>query len=110
MGTNYYLSRRREVDEHWHVAKATAGWRTSWQTSDDAYDPPDEPEDGPVYHSVAEIRALLKSGGWRLVDEYGQEHDPSELDNLEERVGKSHDPWADFRDHEGNEFTFADFR
>ena len=110
MGTNYYLRRRVEEYQRFHVCKASYGWRTLWQTSDDAWEPPTAPSDAPIYHSVQEIRDLLATGDWELVDEYGDERNPDEIDELCARRGHSHSEFlACYADNEGQEFDRGQF-
>lgn len=82
MGTNFYLRRvePREVHDEYHIAKRSAGWRIHFQDSE-AYKHDEVP--APSYHSVADIRSLLKSGEYQLADEYGTTWEPGS-ESLEE--------------------------
>lgn len=82
MGTNFYLRRvkPREVHDEYHICKTSAGWVVHFQDSshpqseyfsDDEWAPPS-------FHSVADIRNLLKSGEWQISNEYGDVCEPVE--------------------------------
>lgn len=113
MGVNYYLKRKkpRLVYDEYHIAKCSWGWEPHFQ-SRAAWDE----EDGPSYHSVADIKNLFDTGEYDIVDEYGREL--SGWDEFEERVlrwgkGRSDlmrdsDSWG-FRDPQGYSFTREDF-
>lgn len=82
MGTNHYLRRvrPREVHDEYHICKTSAGWVVHFQDSTESQD--DYFDDGewapPSFHSVADIRNLLKTGEWQLSDEYGEVCEPGE--------------------------------
>lgn len=81
MGTNFYIRRvrPREVHDLMHIAKRSAGWVIHFQDSTEGYaEPRDEAWEPPAFHSVADIRELLKTGEWQMADEYGAVWEPGE--------------------------------
>lgn len=114
MGVNYYLraSKPRLVFDEYHIAKVSAGWRPHFQDSEDALNAPrseDEPQ-APSYHSVADIRNLIRSGDYTIVDEEGEEApDPeAELDAIAAWCPDGRDPslgGGDYLDPEGYRFS-----
>lgn len=80
MGTNFYIRRTepRLVYDEYHVAKTSAGWLPSFEAHS-SY----EGDDRPSVHSVADIKALVDSGAYTIVDEYGDGYD---WDGFAERV------------------------
>ena len=83
MGTNFYLRRvkPREVHDEYHIAKRSGGWKIHFQDSTDAeqswWEGSGAPQP-PSWHSVADLRNLLKSGDYQLSDEYGRVWEPGE--------------------------------
>lgn len=49
-----------------HLCKCSWGWRTTWQASD-------------LVRSVADARALVRTGEWRVVSEDGEQEETAEL-------------------------------
>lgn len=81
MGTNFYLKRvkPREIHDLMHIAKRSGGWVIHFQDSTEGYaDQRDDAPEHPSFHSVADIRNLLKTGEWQLADEYGETWGPGE--------------------------------
>lgn len=77
MGTNFYLRRvnPRMVYDEYHIAKRSYGWRIHFQDSTRyQYDDTNPPS----YHSVDDIRRLLESEEYQLLDEYGTVWEPGE--------------------------------
>lgn len=116
MGTNYYLQRKkpRLVYDEYHIAKRSGGWVPHFQTSDPyhAYD-----ADAPSYHSVEDIRKLLRSGEYVLVDEYEEawegEEALAELEGLcaweGDRAPELGGPYGCYQDPEGYYFENVEF-
>lgn len=90
MGTNFYLRRvrPREVHDLMHIAKRSAGWVIHFQDSTEGYaDPRDDAPEHPAFHSVADIRNLLKTGEWQLCsEEYAEDGGPERWDPGEESL------------------------
>jgi len=104
MGTNYYAVKKEPtIRESVHLCKRSFGWKTSWQATDENEvgrwcdrDPSIDDEGRHVdelhslphsIHSVDDIRSLMRTGEWLLVDEYGAVYDDweSKIDDLESR-------------------------
>lgn len=110
MGTNFYIRRTkpREVYDEYHIAKTCCGWLPAFE----AYMPHDECDDRPAVNSVDDIKALVDSGDFILVDEYDQEYDWEGFtkrvlefgDDLNRRTHK-----ATFRDQQDYEFLDYEF-
>jgi hypothetical protein len=128
MGTNFYLRRTkpRMVYDEFHLGKRSGGWEMHFQDSDGLSHYRDtvlpDAEEFPEYHSVEDIRELLESEEYQIVDEYGTSWNPGEesLDVLQKLVdwseGKQY-PGSryisnchDHRDEDGNWFTSVPFR
>lgn len=82
MGTNFYIRCTEPKKDHlrMHIAKRSFGWKIHFQDSDEGWTNADDgpqPEH-PEFHSVAEIRKLLKSKKWQLEDEYGDTWAPGQ--------------------------------
>lgn len=138
MGTNHYLRRvrPREVHDEYHICKTSGGWVVHFQDSTEAQG--EVYDDGelvpPSFHSVADIRNLLKTGEWQISNEYGDvcapgEESLRELDRLcawrggprfEDKPPNPNYPDGDppyehvmlrgaFRDPEGYLFTTGEF-
>ena len=92
MGTNFYLMRvrPREVHDLMHIARRSAGWVIHFQDSTDGYaDPRDDMPEPPTFHSVADIRNLLKTGEWQLCsEEYAEDGGPERWEPGEESLRK----------------------
>ena len=90
MGTNFYLRRvnPRPVHDLMHIAKRSAGWVIHFQDSTEGYaDPRDDMPEPPAFHSVADIRNLLKSGEWQLCsEEYAEDGGPERWEPGEESL------------------------
>lgn len=117
MGTNYYLRRREPcIRPVIHIAKASWGWRTSWQstTAGEWSKWCDEDMMELDYslpwsiHSVADIRAYLETGDWEIVDEYGDVHGDDVISSLESWMPDGGE-YCDYHDGAGNGFTNAGF-
>lgn len=139
MGTNHYLRRvrPRELHDEYHICKTSGGWVVHFQDST-AHQDEHHGDDGwapPSFHSVADIRDLLKTGEWQISNEYSEVCEPGE-ESLREferlcawRGGKAFEgkppnpryPEGDppyesvrlngsYRDPEGYLFTTEDFR
>lgn len=82
MGTNHYLRRvkPREVHDEYHICKTSAGWVVHFQDSSGPQDEyyGDNEWAPPSFHSVADIRNLLKTGEYQISDEYGRVCAPGE--------------------------------
>jgi hypothetical protein len=134
METNFYIRRKKPtIRETVHIGKQSDGWYMHWQATENVVDEwprwcdrdPGEHYDvsaGPSpIRSVADIRDLLATGEWELVDEYDNIYPASKLEELEEwDGGKSayndmhpnepilwnpHPPMSDFKDPNGNFFS-----
>lgn len=104
MGTNYYIKRvkPRLVYDEYHIAKISAGWRVHFEAyPHSAEDYPYEPcdEERPEVASVADIRALLESGEYRLTNENYEEWEPGpdSLEKLDELLAWNGGPAFDGR-------------
>lgn len=109
MGTNYYLVEKRPTMRRAiHVCKRSWGWKTSWQSTDENEWPRWCDEDHSLdesgqyaterglphsIHSVEDVRALLRTGEWDLIDEYGEVYPDwrIKIDELEAWDGGKHD-------------------
>lgn len=110
MGTNFYIQRTkpREVYDEYHIAKTSGGWLPSFE----AYTPCGEWDERPAVHSVSDIKTLVESGDYVIIDEYDTEYD---WDGFTERVlefgddfhNRSHHP--DFKDPQGYEFLCCEY-
>lgn len=105
MGTNFYIKRTkpREVYDEYHIAKTSCGWLPSFE----AYTPFGEGDKRPAVHSVADIKTLVDSGDYIIVDEYDDECDWDEFTKLvlehgSEFNSRTHHP--DYKDPQGYEF------
>lgn len=131
MGTNFYLRKvkPRMVYDEYHIAKRSYGWRIYFQDSEE-YKYEDNP---PIYHSVEDIRKLLESGEYQLVNEYGDTWEPG-VESIKEfnelckwNVGNEYDGMSystyshdelscdyggynEYLDPQGYPFTSYDFR
>lgn len=110
MGTNFYIKRTkpREVFDEYHIAKTSCGWLPSFQ----AYTPYGEDDKRPAVHSVADIKMLVDSGEYIIIDEYDDEYDWEAFTDRVLEFGddfnnSSHHP--DFKDNQGYEFIKADY-
>ncbi len=133
MGTNFYLRRKQPtIREAIHICKRSWGFYATWQAT--------EPDDWPKWcdedmmsptqlpspiRSVDDIRDYLRTGEWEVVDEYGDVHPDSVIDDLEAWDGgkaaynadRPDQPvtWTpkggpcDFKDDEGNRFSRRGF-
>lgn len=115
MGTNYYLRRvkPREVYDEYHICKCSAGWKVHFQDSSEYK----WKENAPSYHSTEDIKYLLSTGEYQLVNKYGDLTEPGaeslaafhkllkhEPDSDESRVTSD-----DYKDVNGYLFTPAEF-
>lgn len=110
MGTNFYIRKTKplEVYDEYHIAKTSCGWLPSFQ----AYTPCGEWDERPSIHSVSDIKALVDSGDFVIVDECDEVYD---WDGFTKRVlefgndfhCRSHHP--DFKDQQGYEFISCDY-
>ena len=98
MGTNSYLVRQkpRLVRDAFHICKISAGWKPVFQNSECADLEEVEFIEGKVswngndvvhdyYGSVSDIRKLLETGEYEIMDEYGDTSDgdgPYTIDSL----------------------------
>lgn len=111
MGTNFYIKRMkpREVFDEYHIAKTSCGWLPSFQ----AYTPCGEDDERPAVHSVADIKALVDSGEYTIIDEYDEEYDwngftERVLEYGDEVNNRTHHPY--YKDPQGYEFLTYDYR
>lgn len=115
MGTNYYLRRvkPREVYDEYHICKCSAGWKVHFQDSTEYR----WEEDAPSYHSTEDIKYLLSTGEYQLMNEYDDIFDPGEASlekfnkvlNHEPDGDESYVTGSDYRDARGYLFTAAEF-
>lgn len=117
MGCNYYLKKAKpiEVYPEYHIAKVSWGWEPLFQAHPSENNMPSIDDSEPTISSVDDIKRLVRSGEWIVVDEYGEEISWEEFD---EKVVR----WADddkhrrkhgvstYRDINGITFTSVDFR
>ena len=133
MGTNFYLFRikPRAVHDVFHIGKTSVGWKPTFQNSEKLNADQVGFKDGhvywdacditpPYYGSVADIRHLLDTGEYAIIDEYGEfgdENGPYTIERLSE-WGRDKPDWKEpckenpcyiYRDAEGFSFTRQDF-
>lgn len=121
MSTNWYFKKvkPREVYDTYHVGKTSYGYRPNFQSHAEVELYVGGSEFWSPYHkclpagSVMEMRTLLESGEYQLMNEYGETWKPGEesLRRFDEVVGWNRDdpdasePYHTYRDVEGNYFS-----
>lgn len=125
MGINYYLRAKKPVEYYptYHIAKRSYGWLPLFQAIPEGdMSPIDEEEDG-VYtqlpiRSFGDIRKLVSSGDYEIIDEYDRTYTWEEFYKevaspyKQEPQRQSHKTSGlnVYTDLEGYEFTPQDFR
>ena len=115
MGTNYYLRSKtpKEYYPEYHLTKTSAGWRPLWQVHTTSSDDMNEPN----IRSINDIKNLVKSGEWEILDEYDRK---ISWDEFNDRVINWGGSKTNKRDHsnlgvvgftnpDGTEWTYSDF-
>lgn len=110
MGTNFYIKKTkpRIVYDCYHIAKTSCGWKPSFE----AYTPVGDWDERPSIHSVADIKTLVDSGEFVIVDEYEDEYD---WNGFTERVLEYEDEFNNrqhrgaFKDPQGYEFLSCEY-
>ena len=73
MGTNYYIRKVKpiEVRPEFHIGKRSCGWKPLFESyhSDAPYGY-NISVDRPYVDRVSDIKALVESGEWEIIDEY----------------------------------------
>lgn len=75
MGVNFYL-KSTATCEKIHIAKISGGWKPLYQAHESAE------LSKPSLHSINDIKELIDSGKYEIIDECGSKHSWDEFDSL----------------------------
>lgn len=95
MGTNYYLRKKKPtIYETIHLGKSSCGWWFNFQEQENM-------------HSFEDVKKLIDSGEYYIVDEYNRKHKPSDFYELVE-YKKQNDKFEGYGAKNVNGYSFID--
>ena len=101
MGTDYYLRKKKprivRVYDKLHLGKSSCGWWFNFQEQENI-------------HSFEDVKKLIDSGEYFIIDEYGKKHTPDEFYELVEHK-KQNDKFEGYgaKNIDGYSFIDEDF-
>lgn len=120
MSTNYYIRKVKpiEVRPEFHIGKRSCGWKALFESyHSDAQYVYNVGVDRPYVDRVSDIKALVESGEWEIIDEYDEtvtyeqfiDHMDTDYDIEAERKSHLEIGIGAYRGVDGREYTDREF-